>query len=125
MHAPLLSFLTAFEHALVAAEPKPEGDGSWVFERSVNYGQGLARMSISVRQPGAATARGHAALQGYRLGDGTLCLKASLHWTGTDQTRTRSIYSKPDIDWNLEAQRTAADWLQGPKSAETGQNTKG
>lgn len=112
MNAPLLSFLTEFENALVAAEPV--ADGNWSCARSVNYGRGMARMSLATRKAEQTTARGQIALQGYRLADGTFCLKAHLQWEGTDQVRTRSIYSKPNLDWNVEARRTAEDWLAGP-----------
>ena len=115
MNAPLLSFLTEFENALTAAEPL--ADGNWNCTRTVNYGRGTARMSLALRQGERTTARGQITLQGYRLADGTFCLKAHLQWEGTDQLRTRSIYSKPNLDWNTEAKRTAEDWLAGPTAS--------
>lgn len=114
MQAPLLSFLTEFERALVAAEPSPDSGGAWAVARSVNYGQGVARMTLAVRKAGQESPKGHVTLQGYRLADGTFCLKAHLHWEGHPQVRTRAIYSKPSLDWDQEAQRLAQDWLTGP-----------
>jgi hypothetical protein len=99
MNAPLLSFLTEFENALAAMEPIP--DGNWSCTRSVNYGRGIARMSLASRRADQTTARGQIALQGYRLADGTFCLKAHLQWQGTEEVRIRSIYSKPNLDWNV------------------------
>lgn len=110
MQAPFLSFLTAFEQALVAAEP----EGVWHCSRSVSYGQGVAQMIISLRQAKEESQRGHLTLQSYRLSDGTFCLKATLNWQGTEQTRVRTIYSKPDLNWNDEAKRLATDWQSGP-----------
>ena len=78
-------------------------------------------MSLAARRADQTTARGQIALQGYRLADGTFCLKAHLQWQGTEEVRIRSIYSKPNLDWNVEARRTAEDWLAGPAAtAQTG-----
>jgi hypothetical protein len=120
MSAPLLSFLTDFEQALVNANPTPEEDGRWRGARTVNYTKGLARMEIALRHGSHSHPRGYILLQAFLLADGTFCLKAQLGWEGTDDVRSRAIYSKPETQWVREAQRTANDWLAGPPANSPG-----
>lgn len=118
MHSRLLSFLSDFERALLADDPSPE-DGSWQTERAVNYQTGLARAQLCVKLPdGSRKLRGAVLVQGYKLADGTGCLKAHLSWTGSEATTVHSIFSKPGCNWKSEARRLAATWMGGaPVSA--------
>ncbi len=113
MHTRLLSFLSDIERALAADDPSPE-DGTWETSRSVNYHQGLARLTLDVRTATGLKPRGSVLLQGYQLADGTPCLKAALSWHGTETGAVRAIYSKPDLDWTREARKVAAEWMAGP-----------
>lgn len=109
----LLSLLTEIERALIANDSSPEG-GTWDTLRLINFRQGLARLTLSVRSAAGVTAtRGTILLQGFTLADGALCLKANLSWTGTDNTSVYAIYAKPDLNWRGEAAQIAVKWLDG------------
>lgn len=114
MHSRLLSFLSNFERAVVADDPSPD-EGSWDTERTVNYQSGLARLVLAVkfsdkpRQP-----RGSVLLQGFKLADGSPCLKLVFNWAGTEKTATHAIFDKPGCDWKYEARKLAALWMAGP-----------
>jgi hypothetical protein len=103
----LLSLLTEIEHSLIANDSSPDG-GTWETLRLINFRQGLARLTLSVRSAAGATAtRGTILLQGFTLADGSLCLKANLAWTGTENTSVYAIYSKPEVNWRGEAAQIA------------------
>ena len=113
----LLSFISDIERALVAESPVVDG-GAWETQRMVNFHHGLARLSLTAR-PGvelAATA-GAIFVQSFALADGSLCLKASLNWKGSDALPVVSVYSTPTLNWKLEASRIASLWLEGPPAA--------
>jgi hypothetical protein len=112
----MLSFLSDVERALAADDPAPD-DGAWETSRTVNYHLGLARLTLNVRSASGLAPRGSVLLQGYQLADGTPCLKAALHWHGSEANQTRAIYTKPDINWTSEARKVAAEWMAGPPSA--------
>lgn len=118
MNTRLLSFLTDIERALAADDPCPE-DGAWEGSRSVNYHQGLARLTLGVRTAAGLKPRGGIMLQGYLLADGTPCLKAALSWAGSETGAARAIFSKPDINWTSEARKVAAEWMAGPPADTT------
>ena len=115
----LLSLLTEIERALVASSPAPEG-GTWDTLRLINFSQGLARLTISVRSPARVTAaRGSILLQAFSLADGSECLKANLCWQGVENSSTHAVYARPLTDWPGEATQIAAKWVQGqPSEAE-------
>jgi hypothetical protein len=114
MHSRLLSFLADFERALLADDPSPD-EGTWQTSRTVNYHNGLARLQLSVQMPDRSVKpRGSVLVQGYRLADGTACLKAHLGWAGSDASVIQSVFSKPGSDWKSEARRLAAHWMGGP-----------
>jgi len=109
----LLSLLTEIERALVANDPSPDG-GKWDTLRLINFQQGLARLTLSVRSPsGVTVGRGVILLQHFTLADQTQCVKANLSWRGVDQTATHAIYSKPEVNWHGEAAQIAVKWLDG------------
>lgn len=108
----LLSFLSDIERALVAAGPSVD-DGAWETQRMVSFHHGLARLTLTPR-PGVDAPGGGIFLQTFSLADGTLCLKASLNWKGSDALQVIPVYSTPTLSWNLEASRIAQCWLQGP-----------
>eukprot|EP01035_Chromulina_nebulosa_P049559 gene49559-67299_t len=110
----LISFLTDIEKALLAESPAVDG-GAWETSRMVNFHHGLARLTLTPRPaadlpfpPGAIF------LQAFALADGSLCLKASLNWRGSEAFPIMSVYSTPTTNWKLEASRIAAAWLEGP-----------
>lgn len=108
----LLSFLSDIERALVAAGPSVEG-GAWETQRMVNFHHGLARLTLTPR-PDSASPGGSIFLQTFSLADGSLCLKASLNWKGSEALQVIPVYSTPTLSWSLEASRIAQCWLQGP-----------
>lgn len=117
MHSRLLSFLSDFERALQLDDPQPD-EGSWQNERAVNYRAGLARVQLGVRLPdGTRKIRGTVLVQGFKLADGTGCLKAQFSWPGTEVTTTHAVFSKPGCDWKSEARRLAALWTADTPTA--------
>lgn len=115
MNIRLLAFLSDIENALLADDPAPGDGGTWENSRVVNYGLGLAQLSLTVRAAeGGFEPRGTVSLQMYALADGTTCLKATLNWRGHEASRIISIYSKPGVDWRREARKVAAEWMGGP-----------
>lgn len=113
----LLSFLSDVERALLAESPVVDG-GAWESTRMVNFHQGLARLSLTPRAAAALPfPAGAIFLQAFSLADGSLCLKASLNWKGSDSFPVISVYSTPGTNWKLEASRIASTWLEGPATA--------
>lgn len=115
----LLSFLSDVERALIAESPVIEG-GAWETTRIVNFHHGLARLTVKPR-PGAEeiSAGGSIFVQSFLLADGSLCLKASLNWKGSDALPVIAVYSTPGINWKVEAGRVASRWLEGPPAQAT------
>lgn len=115
----LLSFLSDIERAIVAESPVVDG-GAWESNRMVNFHHGLARLTLAPR-PGAELphAGGTIFLQCFTLADGSLTLKASLNWKGSEVFPVMAVYSTPSLNWKLEASRIASAWLEGPPAAAT------
>jgi hypothetical protein len=111
----LLSFLTEIENALLAESPAIDG-GAWESTRMVNFHHGLARLTLAPRAGNEFTG-GAIFLQSFSLADGSLCLKASLNWKGSDSFPVLAVYSTPQLNWKLEASRIAGAWLEGPREA--------
>lgn len=113
MSTRLITLLTEIERALIANDPSPDG-GKWDTLRLINFHQGLARLTLSVRSPEGVTAgRGIILLQHFKLADDTQCVKANLSWKGVEQSSVYSIYSKPQVNWSREASQIAVQWLDG------------
>ena len=109
----LVSLLSEIEQALVANDPAPDG-GSWSTSRLINFQQGLARLTLSVRTVGGVVVpRGTILLQQFVLADDTQCLKANLKWAGSENSMVCAIYSKPDVNWHSEASQIATKWQDG------------
>jgi hypothetical protein len=113
----LLSFLSDIERALVASSPLVEG-GAWESQRMVSFHHGLARLTLTP-SPGNQLPGGSLFLQAFSLADGSLCLKASLNWKGSEALQVVPVYSTPTLSWSLEASRIAQAWLEGPPAANT------
>ena len=111
----LLSFLTDIEKAIVAESPMIDG-GAWETNRMVNFHHGLARLTIAPRASADELPHsgGTIFLQAFALADGSLCLKASLNWKGSDAFPVMAVYTTPTLNWKLEASRIASAWLEGP-----------
>ena len=115
----LLSFLSDIERSLATDSPSG-GPHSWDVSRMVNFHHGLARLTLKPRAGCPADAMsGTVFLQSFTLADGSLCLKASLNWKGSDSLAVVSVYSTPALNWKNEASRIASTWLQGPPSGAT------
>ena len=88
---------------------------SWDVTRMVNYHHGLARMTLTPQAGGEPDQlRGAVFVQSFTLADGSLCLKASLNWQGSEVFPIISVYSKPGVDWKAEARQIGSAWLAGP-----------
>lgn len=81
----------------------------------VNFQQRLGRIFLAGR-PGTRPpfAGGSIFVQAFVLADGSQCLKATLGWQDTACTTSLAVYTTPDVDWQVEAARIAAAWLEGP-----------
>lgn len=109
----LLTLLSEIERAIVANDPSPDG-GKWDTLRLINFHQGLARLTLSVRSSsGVTSGRGVILLQHFTLADETQCVKANLSWSGVEKSSVYSIYSKPQLEWRREANQIAAQWQDG------------
>src|SRR5688572_4802285 len=110
----LLSFLSEIERAL-AKGTSGAGAAAWETTRMVNFQHGLARLTLKPRSnPDRSGGDGTIFLQAFTLADGSLCLKASLSWNGSDVVPAITIYSTPTLNWRHEAAGVAAAWLKGP-----------
>lgn len=110
----LLSFISDIERALIAESPVVEG-GAWESSRMVNFHHGLARLTLTARPGVQLTSTGGTIfVQAFTLADGSLCLRASLNWRGSDALPIISVYSTPTLNWKLEASRIALAWMEGP-----------
>ncbi len=109
----LLSFLSEIEKALIAESPVVDG-GAWESSRMVNFHHGLARLTL-VPRAGNDFPGGAIFVQSFELSDGSLSLKASLSWQGSDCFPIISVYSTPRLNWKLQASRIASTWLEGPQ----------
>jgi hypothetical protein len=115
MQTRLLAFLAETERAIVAERSEPRPESVWEASRSVNYVQGLARLTLGARdRAGSVRPLGSVLVQLFKLADGTPCLKAHLTWPESDAEIAHPIYSKPTLDWTIEATQLAAAWLAGP-----------
>ena len=115
----LLSFISEIEKCLAAASPVGEG-GGWETQRMVNFHHGLARLTLKARPGAEMIAEGGAIfIQAFALADGSLCLKASLNWKGSDALPIIAVYPTPTLNWKLEASRIASAWLEGPPATGT------
>jgi len=115
----LSSFLTHIEHAFKANEPILKG-GNWDTSRTLNYHNGLGRLSLGVRKDqNSIEPLGTILLQAFDLADGSSCLKVSLSWADNEESTecARPIFEKPTVDWTAEASQIAAIWLAGPPAA--------
>ena len=113
----LLTLLTRIERAVIANDPSPEG-GNWETLRLVNFHQGLARLTLSIRSAaGAISTQGVVLLQDFTLADGTQCVKASMSWEGVEKNEVYSIYSKPTLNWDREAAQIGSQWLDAHMAA--------
>ena len=116
----LLSFISDIERALIAESPVVDG-GAWEVQRMVNFQHGLARLTLKARRRGTELPAigGAIFVQAFVLADGSLCLKASLNWTGTTALPIIAVYATPALNWKLEASRIASAWLEGPPASGT------
>jgi hypothetical protein len=118
MQTRLLAFLSDTEKAIRAQKPEPRPGEAWDTSRTVNYSLGLARLMIGFRDAaGSFTQMGGVLLQSFQLADGSLCLKALLTWKGSESEVSHPVYEKPELEWEPEAGRLAAVWVEGPQAS--------
>lgn len=110
----LISFLSDIERAVLAESPAVDG-GAWETTRMINFHHGLARLTLKPREGADLPFPGGAIfLQAFALADGSMCLKASLNWHGSEAFPIMSVFSTPTMNWKLEASRIGSAWLEGP-----------
>jgi hypothetical protein len=110
----LLSFLSEIERTLVRGTSN-NGAAAWETTRMVNFQHGLARLTMKPRSKTDRPSQdGTIFLQAFTLANGSLCLKASLGWNGSDAVPVIVVYSTPTLNWRHEAAGIAAAWLKGP-----------
>jgi len=113
MQTRLLAFLTEIETCFLARRPELRPGQGWELGRTVNYDLGLARLTfVDRRSPDPASTS--VLLQSFALADGCLCLRATLNWGETSESVVRSVYAKPGLDWDAEAEQLAEAWSAGP-----------
>jgi hypothetical protein len=113
----LLALLNEIEETLIQKAAQQLGL-SWEVTRIVNYHHGLARLTLTPK-PNAnpAQLRGAVFLQQRVLADGTVSLKASFSWHGSEVFPSILVEAKSLTEWKPEAARIAAFWLAGPAAA--------
>jgi hypothetical protein len=115
----LLSFLSDIERSICLEANATEG-AVWESARIVNFKTGLARLTLTLREPDSGLPQGSVLLQHFAMADGSFCLKASLKWDGSESTPVLAVYDTPLLNWKLEASRIASVWLAGPAPAAQG-----
>jgi hypothetical protein len=114
----LLSFLTDVERAIRLEANADEG-AVWDSTRMINFQTGLARLTLTLREPDSGMPHGTLLVQHFRLANGSFCLKANLNWAGSEASPTLAVYDTPLLNWSLEASRIASAWLAGPPAVTT------
>lgn len=115
MQTRLLAFLAETERSIRAARPEPRDGAAWEILRSVNYREGLARLALAARDSsGVMIPMGAVLIQSFKLADGNVCLRANLAWQEAGNETSLTVYAKPDLEWQAEAERVASSWLSGP-----------
>jgi hypothetical protein len=115
----LLSFLSDIEKALIKESASNMGP-TWEYARMVSYHNRMARITITPQKDSEVEVHGGTVfLQGFRLADGSPCLKATVAWDGSAATTVISVYSKPELNWASEAARIASVWFAGPPAIAT------
>lgn len=117
----LVSLLSDVEQALTEGSAQRWGV-SWNLSRSVNERHQVGRITIT--PPSGATplqAQGAIFLHRELSPGGTLSLKASFHWHGSEAFPSIMISTTnaPPLGWKPEAARIAALWLAGPPMGRT------
>lgn len=109
----LLSFLTDIERA-IRLESNADESSIWDTARIVNFKNGLARLSLTVREADTGMPQGTVLVQHFALANGSFCVKANLSWDGSNASSIISVYDTPVLNWKLESARIASTWLAGP-----------
>jgi len=109
----LLSLLTDIERA-IRLESNADETAIWDTARIVNFKNGLARLSLTVRETDSGMPQGTVLVQHFALANGSFCVKANLSWEGSNATSILSVYDTPALNWKLESARIASTWLAGP-----------
>jgi hypothetical protein len=109
----LLSLLTDIERA-IRLESNADETAIWDTARIVNFKNGLARLSLTVREADSGMPQGTVLVQHFALANGSFCVKANLSWEGSNAASILSVYDTPALNWKLESARIASTWLAGP-----------
>ena len=120
----LLSFIADVERALKSGAAAGTS-GRWRTQRMVDFQYGLARLTLTPESDSQSrVAGGVIFVQAFTLPDGSLCLKASLNWRGSDMLPIIAVYGTPHVNWRVEATRVASAWLEGPPAGEATATTE-
>ncbi len=107
-----LSFLSQVEDTIRSLNP---GALPGQTSRAIDFRQGLARLQLT-------PAGDIVAVQCFELADGRDCLKAVIHWAGSEVTREVAVYPN-EVNrmtiWKESATRLAEMWLAGAPGAAT------
>jgi hypothetical protein len=113
----LLSFFSSVERTLVA-ESGAAGGGKWKSQRMLDFQHGFGRLTLTPRPDCVSDKRSGAIfVQAFSLANGSLCLKASLTWNGSEALSVITVYPTTTSSWRAEASRIATAWLAGPLAA--------
>lgn len=112
----LLSFLSDIERSICIEANTSEG-AVWDSSRIVNFKNGLARLTLTLREPDLGLPEGTLLLQHFAMANGAFCMKASLNWKGSEAAPVVSVFETPQLNWKLEASRIASIWIAGPAAA--------
>ncbi len=111
----LLSFLSDIERGILMEANAEEG-AIWNTARMVNFKTGLARLTLTAKEPDSGMPQGTVLVQHFALANGSFCVKANLNWQASNANTVLSVYETPVLNWKLEASRIAAAWMAGPPS---------
>lgn len=118
----LLSFLSDIERAIRMEANADEG-AIWDTARIVNFKTGLARLTLTCREPDSGMPAGTVLIQHFGLANGSFCLKANLSWQDSDHSVSLSVYETPVLNWKLEASQIATAWMAGPPATATAETS--
>ena len=87
---------------------------SWNKVRSINYHEGVARLSFVSQESGKETQTiGSIILKSYELAGNNTCLKAHLNWANKPEGQVITLYPKDQPKLHEGTKEIAEAWLGG------------
>jgi hypothetical protein len=113
VHVRLITTLALIEKAIEEKMPTSHVT-SWNKIRSINYHQGVARLSF-VNKDAAKESQsiGSIVLKSYDLAGNNTCLKAHLNWENKPEAQIITLYPKDQPNLNLGTEQIALAWIGG------------